>query len=143
MDEIGPVDYAVIAYPGNHFNGEIVPAIDDLVTAGTIRVIDAAFVGKNGNGVVFTAEVSELAPDVQEKLNALNIEVQGLLNEEDLLAIGEQLELDTSAALLVWENVWARNVAQKIRDAGGVLVAFERVPHDVVQAAREWVLEEA
>ncbi|MGO9498176.1 MAG: DUF6325 family protein [Solirubrobacteraceae bacterium] len=143
MDEIGPVDYAVIAFPGNQFNGEIVPAIDDLVTAGTIRVIDAAFVGKNGNGEVFTAEVSELAPDVQEKLNALNIEVQGLLNEEDLLAIGEQLELDTSAALLVWENVWARNVAQKIRDAGGVLVAFERVPHDVVQAAREWVLEEA
>lgn len=143
MDEIGPVDYAVIAFPGNQFNGEIVPAIDDLVTAGTIRVIDAAFVGKNGNGEVFTAEVTELAPDVQEKLNALNIEVQGLLNEEDLLAIGEQLELDTSAALLVWENVWARNVAQKIRDAGGVLVAFERVPHDVVQAAREWVLEEA
>lgn len=143
MDEIGPVDYAVIAFPGNQFNGEIVPAIDDLVTAGTIRVIDAAFVGKNGNGEVFTAEVSELAPDVQEKLNALNIEVQGLLNEEDLLAIGEQLELDTSAALLVWENVWARSVAQKIRDAGGVLVAFERVPHDVVQAAREWVLEEA
>jgi hypothetical protein len=143
MDEIGPVDYVVIAFPGNEFNGEIVPAIDDLVAAGTIRLIDAAFVGKNGNGEVFSAEVTELAADVQEKLNELNIEVQGLLNEDDLLAIGEQLELDTSAALLVWENVWARNVAQKIRDAGGVLVAFERVPHDVVQAAREFVLEEA
>jgi hypothetical protein len=30
-----------------------------------------------------------------------------------------------------------------MRDAGGVLVAFERVPHDVVQAAREWALEGA
>ena len=143
MDEIGPVDYAVIAFPGNQFNGEIVPALDDLVTAGTIRLIDAAFVGKDEKGEVFALEVTELAPDVQERLNALNIEVQGLLNDEELLAIGQQLELDTSAALLVWENVWARNVAQKMRDAGGVLVAFERVPHDVVQAAREWVLEQA
>ena len=69
--------------------------------------------------------------------------MQGLFNDEELLAVGEELELNSSAALLVWENVWARTVAQTMRDAGGVLVAFERVPHDVVQAAREWALEEA
>lgn len=143
MDEIGPVDYAVIAFPGNQFNGEIVPALDDLIRAGTIRLIDAAFVGKDEKGQVFTLEITELAPDVQAKLTALNIEVQGLLNDEELLAIGDQLEPETSAALLVWENVWARNVAQKLRDAGGILVAFERVPHETVQAAREWLLEEA
>jgi uncharacterized protein DUF6325 len=142
MDEIGPVDYAVLAFPGNQFKGEIAPALADLVDAGTIRLIDAAFVGKDENGEVFTLETTELAPDVQEKLTSLNIEVQGLFNDQELLAIGEQLELDSSAAVLVWENVWARRVAQAIRDAGGVLVAFERVPHDTVQAAREWALEE-
>jgi Family of unknown function (DUF6325) len=142
MDEIGPVDYAVLAFPGNQFKGEIAPALADLVEAGTIRLIDAAFVGKDENGDVFTLETTELAPDVQEKLTSLNIEVQGLFNDQELLAIGEQLELDSSAAVLVWENVWARRVAQAIRDAGGVLVAFERVPHDTVQAAREWALEE-
>lgn len=31
MDEIGPVDYAVIAFPGNRFRGEIGPALSDLV----------------------------------------------------------------------------------------------------------------
>ncbi len=143
MDEIGPVDYAVIAFPGNQFNGEIAPALADLVKAGTIRLIDAAFVGKDEQGEIFTLEVTDLAPDVQERLDALDIEVHGLLNDEELLAIGQQLELDSSAALLVWENVWARKVAQKMRDAGGLLVAFDRVPHDVVQAAREWALEEA
>lgn len=142
MDEIGPVDYAVLAFPGNQFKGEIAPALADLVEAGTIRLIDAAFVGKDESGEVFALETTELAPDVQEKLTSLNIEVQGLFNDEELLAIGEGLELDSSAAVLVWENVWARRVAQTIRDAGGVLVAFERVPHDTVQAAREWALEE-
>jgi hypothetical protein len=45
--------------------------------------------------------------------------------------------------LLVWENVWASRVAQAIRDAGGILVGFDRIPHDVVQQAREAVLEAA
>jgi len=143
MDEIGPVDYAVIAFPGNQFKGEIAPALADLVEAGTIRLIDAAFVGKDETGQVFTLEITELAPDVQAGLASMNIEVQGLLSDEDMLAIGEQLELNSSAALLVWENVWAGRVAQTIRDAGGILVAFDRIPHDVVQAAREWVLEES
>jgi uncharacterized protein DUF6325 len=143
MDEIGPVDYAVVAFPGNQFKGEIAPAIADLVEAGTIRLIDAAFVSKDETGEISALELTELDPEVRRALDALNIEVQGLVNDEELLAIGQELELDSSAALLVWENVWARKVAQTMRDAGGALVAFERVPHDVVQAAREWVLEEA
>ena len=143
MDEIGPVDYAIIAFPGNQFEGEIAPALSDLVEAGTIRLIDAAFVGKDENGEIFTLEVTDLAPDVQDALDVLNIEVQGLFNDEELVAIGQELELNSSAAVLVWENVWARQVAQAMRDAGGVLIAFERVPHAVVQAARQWALEEA
>ena len=142
MDEIGPVDYAVLAFPGNQFKGEIAPALADLVEAGTIRLIDAAFVSKDENGEVFTLETTELAPDVQEKLDSLNIEVQGLFNDEELVTIGDGLEPNSSAAVLVWENVWAQTVAQAIRDAGGMLVAFDRVPHDTVQAAREWALQE-
>jgi uncharacterized membrane protein len=143
MEEIGPVDYAVIAFPGSRFNGEIAPALADLVEAGTIRLIDAAFVSKDDEGKVSAFEITELADDVQEALAALNIDVQGLLNDEELLAAGEGLEPGSSAALLVWENVWARRIAQSMREAGGVLVGFERVPHQVVQAAREFVLEEA
>jgi Family of unknown function (DUF6325) len=143
MDEIGPVDYAVIAFPGNQFRGEIAPALADLVEAGTVRIIDAAFVSKDENGEIVMLELTQLEPEVQAGLESLDIEVQGLLNGEELLAIGEELELESSAALLVWENIWAREVAQTMRDAGGVLVAFERVPHNVVQAAREWALEEA
>ena len=142
MDEIGPVDYAVIVFPGNEFKGEIAPALADLVEAGTIRLIDAAFISRDEQGKVFTFELTELAPDVQEAFDALHIEVEGLFSDEELLAAGGDLEPNSSAALLVWENVWARKVAQAIRDAGGELVAFERVPHDVVQAAREFALEE-
>jgi uncharacterized membrane protein len=143
MEEIGPVDYAIIAFPGNEFRGEIAPALADLVDAGTIRIIDAAFVGKDANGNVLAFELTELAPDVQEALDALGIEVEGLFNEDDIMAAGEELEPNSSACLLIWENVWARTVAQAMRDAGGVLLDFDRLPHDVVQAAREYVLAAA
>jgi uncharacterized membrane protein len=143
MEEIGPVDYAVIAFPGNKFRGEIAPAIAELVDAGTIRVIDVAFVGKNADGDAVAMELMELDPDVQEGLDKAGVVVGGLFNEDDLMDIAADLPPETSAAVLVWENVWARKVTQAMRDAGGQLVTFERIPHDVVQAAREWALEEA
>ena len=143
MEEIGPVDYAVIAFPGNRFRGEIGPALSDLVDNGTIRIIDIAFVGKNPDGDVVALELTELDPDVQASLDSAGIEVGGLLNEDDLVSTADALEPDSSAALIVWENVWARKVTQTMRDAGGVLVTFERIPHEIVQAAREWALEQA
>ena len=143
MEEIGPVDYLVVGFPGNKFRGEIAPALAELVEAGTIRIIDLAFVGKDGEGNALAMELTELDPDVQEGLEKAGVEVGGLLNEDDLIDAAESLEPNSSAALLVWENVWARKVAQAMRDAGGELVAFERLPHEIVQTAREWALEQA
>jgi uncharacterized membrane protein len=143
MEEIGPVDYALIAFPGNQFRGEIAPALADLVEAGTIRIIDATFIAKDADGSTAAMELTELAPDIQEALAQLDIEVGGLFNEDDLADAADALEPNSSAALLVWENVWARKVAQAMRDAGGELIAFQRIPHEVVQTAREYVLTAA
>ena len=143
MEEIGPVDYMIVAFPGNEFRGEIAPALADLVEAGTIRIIDLAFVGKNDAGEIVAFELSDIDPEVRAGFEKAGIEVNGLFNEEDLMAAGEELEPNSSAALLVWENVWARDVAQKMRDAGGILFDFDRLPHEVVQAAREAALANA
>jgi Family of unknown function (DUF6325) len=143
VTEIGPVDYMIVAFPGNDFRGEIAPALADLVEAGTIRIIDLAFVGKNADGEVVAFELTDIDPEVRKGFENLGVEIGGLFNEEDLAAAGEELEPNSSAALLVWENVWAKNVAQAIRDAGGVLLDFERLPHEVVQAARDYALANA
>ena len=140
MTEIGPVDYMIVAFPGNEFRGEIAPALSDLVEAGTIRIIDLAFVGKSASGEIVAFELTDLDPEVKKGLEKMGVEVSGLFNEDDLMSAGEELEPNSSAALLLWENVWARDVAQKMRDAGGILLDFERLPHEVVQAARDAVL---
>jgi hypothetical protein len=140
MTEIGPVDYMIVAFPGNEFRGEIAPALADLVESGTIRIIDLAFVGKNAEGEIVAFELTDLDPEVREGFEKAGVEVNGLFNDDDLMSAGEELEPNSSAALLVWENVWARDVADRIRDAGGVVLDFERLPHEVVQAAREAAL---
>ena len=140
MSEIGPVEYLIVAFPGNKFRGEIAPALADLVEAGTIRLMDIAFVGKDEDGNVVAFELADIDPDVREGLENLGVESSGLFSEEDLEAAAEELEPNMSAALLVWEDVWAREVAEAMRAAGGVLFDFGRLPHEVVQAARDYAL---
>jgi hypothetical protein len=135
---IGPVEYMIVAFPGNRFKGEIVPALQELVDAGTIRIIDLAFVMKDADGAVVTAEMADVDPDVFKAFDALSSETLGLLNEEDLAAAGEELDPNSSAALLVWEDVWATKLRNAILNAGGELLDLERIPGVVVDAAIEF-----
>jgi hypothetical protein len=141
--EIGPVEYLIVTFPGSEFRGEIAPALADLVESGTIRIIDIAFASKSADGAVATSELSDLDPGVRQGLENLGATSGGLLNEDDLMAAAEELDPGSSVALLVWDNVWARPVANAIEDAGGVVYEYDRVPHEVVVAAREWALANA
>jgi uncharacterized membrane protein len=143
MRELGPVDYMIVAFPGNEFKGEVAPALAKLVENGTIRIIDLAFVGKSKDGDIAAFELTDIDPEVRKGFENLGVEVNGLFNDDDLRAAGEELEPNSSAALLVWENLWAREVAEALRNAGGVLLDFERLPHEVVQAARDAALANA
>jgi hypothetical protein len=135
---IGPVEYLIVAFPGNQFKGEIIPALADLVEAGTIRIIDLAFVMKDADGAVVTAELGDLDSEVFKAFDALSPETMGLLNEEDLAAAGEELDPNSSAALLVWEDTWATSLRDAIVNAGGEVLDLERVPYQVVNAALEF-----
>ena len=140
---IGPVEYMIVAFPGNRLKGEIVPALAELVEAGTLRIIDLAFVMKDADGIVVTAEMADLDSEVFKAFDALSPETMGLLNQEDLAAAGEELEPNSSAALLVWEDVWATKLRDAILNAGGELLDLERVPHEVVNAAMEFAEQNA
>ena len=59
-DQLGPIDYTVIEFPGSQFNGEVIPALNDLIAAGLVRILDVAFVAKDEDGNVLMAELEEL-----------------------------------------------------------------------------------
>jgi hypothetical protein len=131
---LGPVEYLVIGFPGNKFKGDILPALGDLVDNGTIRVMDLAFVSKDADGSVLAFELEDLASEEAEAF-AFEKAVGDVLCEEDLEAFAAELEPNTSAAVLVWENLWARRFTETLLEADGILVDYARIPHEVVQAA--------
>jgi hypothetical protein len=57
--------------------------------------------------------------------------------------IGEALEANSSAAILVWEDLWAARFKQAVTDSGGVLVDIQRVPAEIVDAAIAYKASEA
>ena len=136
--EVGPVEYMVVAFPGNKFTGKIAPAIADLVESGTIRIIDLAFVIKDADGNSAALELSDLDSEVSQAFTAIGGTSGGLLNEDDLDAAAEELDPNSSALLMVWEDVWAGKLANAMREADGELLDLERLPHDVVQGAVDW-----
>ena len=67
--------------------------------------------------------------------NALDGEVGGLISEEDVEYAAADLKPNSSAALLIWEDVWAAPFVEAMRNFGGVLLEGARIPHDLIEAA--------
>ncbi|MFE5676329.1 DUF6325 family protein [Streptomyces erythrochromogenes] len=135
--DIGPVEYVVIAFPGNRFRGEIAPELKALVASGTVRILDLTFIKKDEDGSVSFVELDALDPTEASVFDDIEGEVGGLFSEEDLALIAEDLVPNSSAAMLVWEDTWAAGITGAIRRAGGELVAHERIPAAVVERAYE------
>ena len=140
---IGPVEYMVVAFPGNQFKGEMAPALQELVDNGTIRILDLAMVVKDVDGNAVAMEVERSDSAVFQALDALATDRGGLINESDLVRIGEALDPNSSAAVLVWEDLWAARFAEAARNAGGVIIDIQRVPYEIVEAALAWNAEHA
>lgn len=133
LEEIGPIDYLVVEWPGRQPNGEAVPHLIDLVDRGLIRILDLAFIAKDEDGNVAVLDVSTLGGEVTE-LAIFEGAASGLLGDEDFEDAAGVLEPGTSAALLVYENVWAAPFASAVRRSGGQLVASGRIPVQAILA---------
>jgi hypothetical protein len=137
IDELGPVDWIVVEFPGSKFNGEIAPALRDLVQRRLIRVLDLLVLKKEGDGSLEAFELSDLDPSEVGELRSYESELAMLLSEDDVTAVAAAIEPGTSAAVLVWENTWAAPFASAVRHSGGQLVASGRIPVQAILAAIE------
>lgn len=130
---VGPVEYLILGFPGDHFKDEIVSPLAKLIDSGTVRIIDLVFILKDDDGNVTTFEfdqLEELAP-----FSTLEGEVSGLITQEDIEYAADSLEPGTSAAVLLWEDTWATEFAAAVRGAGGVMLEGARIPADLLEAA--------
>ena len=124
IEEMGPIDYIVLEWPGKQPSGEVAPMIVDLADRGIIRVLDIAFMIKREDGTVDAIEIGDLDGDGFADFEGAS---SGLIGQDDLEEAAAALRPGTSAAVLVWENRWAAPVAVALRRSGGELVG-QRAP---------------
>ena len=137
IDELGPVDYVVIEFPGSKFTGEIAPALRDLVDRDLVRVLDLLVIRKDQDGTVDAFELSDLEDTEIGELRAHERDLAMLLSEDDVTAVAAAIEPGSTAGVLVWENSWAAPFASAVRHSGGQLVASGRIPIQALVAALE------
>jgi hypothetical protein len=137
VDELGPVDWIVVEFPGSKFNGEMAPALRDLVERNLIRVLDLLVLKKDRDGSIEAFELSDLDDSEIGELRSYEAELAMLLSEDDVSAVAAAIEPGSSAAVLVWENTWAAPFASAARRAGGLLVASGRIPTQALLGAIE------
>ncbi len=129
----GPVEMLVVKFPGNQFTGELAPALQDLVESGQIRVIDLLFVLKDSDGEVMVYELNGWGDEVAAVFEPMVVADDELLSQDDAESIGVLLEPNSSAAMLLFENTWAAQFAQALRNANGEVIINSRIPAAVIE----------
>ena len=137
LDEMGPIDYIVVEFPGSKMNGEAFPHLIDLVDRGIVRILDLVFVSKDLDGSVKGIAIADLDDDGELDLAVFEGASSGLISDDDIEEAGGILEPGSSAGILVYENVWAGPFAAAVRRGGGQLVASGRIPIQAMLAALE------
>jgi hypothetical protein len=137
VDELGPVDWLVVEFAGNKLNGEVAPILRDYVDRDLIRILDLLFLKKDEDGSVEAFEASDLDDSEIGELRSYEKDLAMLLSEQDVADLVQTIEPGSSAAVLVWENLWAAPFGAAVRHAGGQLVASGRIPIQAIIAAME------
>ncbi|MDX2552100.1 DUF6325 family protein [Streptomyces stelliscabiei] len=135
VNEIGPIDYLVVEFPGSHMTGEGLPLLVDLVDRGIIRIMDLVFVKKELDNSVVAMEITDLTGEAKADLAVFEGASSGLVGQDDMEEAATVLQPGDSAGILVYENLWAAPLAGALRRGGAQLVASGRIPVEAVLAA--------
>jgi hypothetical protein len=130
---IGPLEYIVIGFTGNKFDGSIAREIEKVVANKTIRLVDVVFVAKDTQGDALILELDNKDDPRFASFAELLGDRMALLTPEDLTTVAETLPPDTSGMVMLFEHQWAVGIKKAMEAAGGFLVARSVVPPEVLE----------
>jgi hypothetical protein len=135
---LGPIDYIIVGFKGNNFDGAILKELQKAVDSGVIRVLDLLLVIKYEDGTVEMAEVFDQEDDIKQAAVMLgHKDDTPLLTESDVEKIGASMDEDTTAGILVIEQLWAKDLKKALIDKNAILLDEGRLHPEVVDAALE------
>jgi hypothetical protein len=138
--EYGPAEFIVAQFDTDRPSAGVVQAILDLVASGTVRLLDLVFIERHADGTVEIIELEEIGDEIG--MTDVVLEASGLAGDEDVQQIAELLEPESTGAVLVVEHLWAKELASRFFESGGVVVHSERIPAPVVNAVASGSFDE-
>lgn len=136
---LGPIEVVTIGFAHGRFDGSIMPELERLVGSGVIRIVDAVMVSKDADGAATVLEIQDGADDALGALAAIVSEIDGLISEEDVDELVEDLPVGAAAAILCFEHTWVVPLRDAIATAGGELLDTVRIPGPVADEVLEAV----
>lgn len=133
----GPIDFIAIEFKTDQLTGESLPELIELVENEIIRVIDLVIILKDQDGQYEVLEIEELDPDTLAVFKPLEVEISGLIQIEDIELIAEAMEANTTATLLLYENLWAIKFGEAVARSSGRMLMFDRIPFEVINETLE------
>jgi hypothetical protein len=129
---LGPLEYIVIGFDGNKFDGSIAREVEKVVEKKIIRLVDVVFVSRDADGSATVVELDAKDDPRFATFAPLLADLMGLFTPEDLAEIVDSLPLNTSGLVLLFEHRWAEDLKDAIGAAGGFLVNRVVVPPEVL-----------
>jgi hypothetical protein len=133
----GPVDFLALEFQNDQLKGEVMQELLDLVENKIVRVIDLVIIQKDQHGNHQALEMQQAAPELLSIFDPLEVDVSGLIQVEDIDDIAEKMERNTTAALLLVENLWVIRFGEAVLRANGRVLEHERIPFEVINETME------
>jgi uncharacterized membrane protein len=162
VEGVGPIQMLCVAFDGNRFKGEILPELDRLKQERIIRIIDLLVVRKDEAGRVMVMTSSDLdweeatafgsyvgalagygaaGPEGVERgamAGAAELADGHLFNESDTFRVTQSLPNNMSAALVLIEHLWAKELREAVERAGGRELSNEWIrPEELLTAGHD------
>jgi flagellar basal body rod protein FlgC len=133
----GPIDFLALEFKTDQLTGEGMAELIELVEKEIVRVIDLVIILKDEDGEVQVLEIEELDPETLAIFDPLDVEVSGIIQMEDIELIAVEMVNNTTAALLLYENLWAIKFGEAITRSSGRMLMFDRIPFEVINETME------
>ncbi len=127
---LGPLEMVVIAFPEERIDPKVISEFASVVAGGAVTIVDLLVVRKDAAGEVSVDEF-----DVGDIDGLTLSEKLDLVSAEDAEAVGEGLDPETCAAVIVFEMTWAKAFAHAVGATGGLVAFRMSIPYDVAEAA--------
>jgi Family of unknown function (DUF6325) len=125
------VEYLIVVAPDQEALGTVAPALVELVESDTIRILDLVLIARERDGAVTMLGADAVAG--AGELARLDVTVSGMLTEHDVELAAMALRPGTAGIVLVTEDRWAGPLSAAARQAGGRIVAGDRIPPERVE----------